>query len=145
MSDDILFDNFIITDTKSVADSWADDSWLLKHEQELIGTSSGRSVVDAVLEAMNERPWLWAVFAIVVVLPLLMLVVYCCMPASKVCRCSITTEGLSFLSNRCLSTAVCQRPRSVTVLSLMRVYLSCLIDVCLLLHASVQGLSLFYQ
>ena len=92
-----------------------------------------------------RQPWLWAVFAIVVVLPLLMLVVYCCMSASKVCRCSITTEGVSFLSSRCMSIAACQRPRSVVILSLPRVYLSCLVDVCLLLHVSVQGLSLFYH
>ena len=41
MSNDIAFDNFIITDDKSVADSWAADSWELKHAQELSGGGSG--------------------------------------------------------------------------------------------------------
>jgi len=34
MSDGILFDNFIITDNKRVADQWAADSWRLKYAEE---------------------------------------------------------------------------------------------------------------
>jgi len=34
MSDGILFDNFIITDNKRVADQWAADSWQLKKSEE---------------------------------------------------------------------------------------------------------------
>ena len=45
MSNDILFDNFIITDSKEVADSYADDSWGLKHFQELSGGGSGVKTV----------------------------------------------------------------------------------------------------
>lgn len=41
MSDDILFDNFILTADKKVADDWADQTWVIKHEQELIGAGSG--------------------------------------------------------------------------------------------------------
>ena len=44
MSDDILFDNFIITDDKTVADEWAADTWELKRVQELAGSSSGVSI-----------------------------------------------------------------------------------------------------
>lgn len=44
MSDNILFDNFIITDDKEVADNYAADSWELKHFQELSGGGSGVSV-----------------------------------------------------------------------------------------------------
>lgn len=31
----------------------------------------------------NERPWLWAVFIIVVVLPVVLIVAYCCMSKVK--------------------------------------------------------------
>jgi len=41
MTDDILFDNFIFTDDKKVADDWADQTWVIKHEQEQIGSASG--------------------------------------------------------------------------------------------------------
>jgi len=34
MSDGIMFDNFIIADSKRVADQWATDSWRLKHGEE---------------------------------------------------------------------------------------------------------------
>jgi len=34
MSNGILFDNFIIADSKRVADQWAADSWALKHAEE---------------------------------------------------------------------------------------------------------------
>lgn len=45
MSDDILFDNFIFTDDKAVADNWAEQTFTIKHLQELIGASSGVSFV----------------------------------------------------------------------------------------------------
>jgi len=34
MSNGILFDNFIVTDNKRVADQWAADSWQLKQGEE---------------------------------------------------------------------------------------------------------------
>jgi len=40
MSNDILFDNFIITDNKRVADLWAADSWQLKNSEESAATVS---------------------------------------------------------------------------------------------------------
>jgi calnexin len=42
-----------------------------------------KSVVQAVLDATNERPWLWAVFILVVVLPIVLVIAYCCMSGSK--------------------------------------------------------------
>ena len=41
MSDDILFDNFVFTDDKKVADDWADQTWVIKHGQEQLGSASG--------------------------------------------------------------------------------------------------------
>jgi len=43
VSDDILFDNIIITDEKGVADDWAKQTWVIKYEQELAGTASAVS------------------------------------------------------------------------------------------------------
>lgn len=80
MSEEIFFDNFIISDDKSVADQWAYDTWRLKRVQELSGL--GRSVVDAVLDATNERPWLWVVIVLTVILPII-LIAYCCMSPTQ--------------------------------------------------------------
>lgn len=43
-----------------------------------------RSVVDAVLDATKGRPWLWAVILVVVVLPVVLIIAYCCMSKSEV-------------------------------------------------------------
>ena len=42
-----------------------------------------KSVVQAVLDATHERPWLWAVIIVVVLLPIVLLIAYCCMPGSS--------------------------------------------------------------
>lgn len=83
MSDNIYFDNFIITDSKETADQWAADTFELKRTQEMLTGSSGKSVVDAVMDATHERPWLWAVFIFVVVLPIILIIAYCCMSGSS--------------------------------------------------------------
>ncbi|XP_060080929.1 calnexin-like isoform X2 [Ylistrum balloti] len=81
MNDDIVFDNFLITDDKSVAEQWAVETWEIKSVQEK--AKSGRSVVDAVLDATKDRPWLWAVILVVVVLPIVLIIAYCCMSKSE--------------------------------------------------------------
>ena len=43
MSDDIIFDNFIITDDRSVAEQWAKDSWGMKSVEERAGITAGVS------------------------------------------------------------------------------------------------------
>ncbi|KAJ8297412.1 hypothetical protein KUTeg_023943 [Tegillarca granosa] len=84
MNDDIVFDNFIITDDRAVAEAWAADTWLIKSESEKAkAKASSRSVVDAVLDVTKGRPWLWAVFLVVVVLPIVLIIAYCCMSSSK--------------------------------------------------------------
>jgi len=80
MSDDILFDNFIITDDRDAAEKWAADTWAIKNAEE---TASSRSVVGAVMDATKERPWLWAVIIVVVVLPVILIIAYCCMSGSS--------------------------------------------------------------
>lgn len=41
-----------------------------------------KSVVEAVMDATRDRPWLWAVIILVVILPLVLIIAYCCMPSS---------------------------------------------------------------
>jgi len=38
MSDNILFDNFLITDDKLTADQWAGESWEIKNSEEAAGS-----------------------------------------------------------------------------------------------------------
>ncbi|XP_070198494.1 calnexin-like isoform X2 [Littorina saxatilis] len=79
MSDEILFDNFIMTDDLEVAKEFAAASWDIKSNEERAASSAGRTIFEAIKEATDKRPWLWAVFIIVVVLPVVLIVAYCCM------------------------------------------------------------------
>ncbi|XP_076446749.1 calnexin-like isoform X2 [Babylonia areolata] len=79
MSDDIMFDNFLIADDIKVAEEFAAASWEIKSNEERAASSAGRTIVEAIKEVTDERPWLWAVFIIVVVLPIVLIVAYCCM------------------------------------------------------------------
>ena len=57
MSDNIMFDNFLITDSKDVADQFAADSWEVKHAQEMMGSGSGvgaRFVLFKSLKCMSK-------------------------------------------------------------------------------------------
>ncbi|XP_041358339.1 calnexin-like isoform X2 [Gigantopelta aegis] len=83
MSDNIIFDNFIITDDRAVAEQWARDSWGMKSVEERASLTAGNSVMQAIKNATNERPWLWAVFVVVVLLPVVLIIAYCCMSKSE--------------------------------------------------------------
>ncbi|XP_061164558.1 calnexin-like isoform X2 [Saccostrea echinata] len=82
MNDEIVFDNFLITDDKVVAERWTEQTFNVKSAAEK-ASSGGRSVVDAITDATRERPWLWALILVVVVLPIVLIIAYCCMSKSE--------------------------------------------------------------
>ncbi|KAK3099609.1 hypothetical protein FSP39_007002 [Pinctada imbricata] len=80
MNDDIVFDNFLITDDRSVAELWASETFEIKSTAEKAEEyAKGRSVIDAIKDATKDKPWLWAVILVVVVLPIVLIIAYCCM------------------------------------------------------------------
>lgn len=58
-------------------------SWVKKNIRETYGGDEEGGIVSNLLEATNERPWLWVLFVIVVILPFV-LIAACCFPGSKV-------------------------------------------------------------
>ncbi|XP_071847456.1 calnexin-like [Apostichopus japonicus] len=76
MTDDIYFDNFIITSDREVADNWAADTWKIRQRAEG-GGSSGDSVVTSFMNATEEKPWLWVVVGLVVIIPLFLCIRIC--------------------------------------------------------------------
>jgi calnexin len=78
MTDQIYFDNFLITDDEQVALEFSQNSWEVKRKLELIGARSSDSVVDGLLNATADKPWLWAVYILVVLLPIVIIAVFCC-------------------------------------------------------------------
>ncbi|CAF1132478.1 unnamed protein product [Adineta ricciae] len=79
MVDGVVFDNFIITSDQSIAKQYDDQIWYPKSvlESKAISAASD-SVVDAVIKATKDRPWLWAVYVVAILLPLVLIFVFCC-------------------------------------------------------------------
>lgn len=75
MSSDIFFDNFIISADRRVVDDWASDGWGLKRAAD---GAAEPGVVGQMIEAAEERPWLWVVYILTVALPVFLLVLFCC-------------------------------------------------------------------
>ncbi|XP_002735033.1 calnexin-like [Saccoglossus kowalevskii] len=76
MSDGIIFDNFIITNDKAIADDWVEQTWVPKNYQEE-NKESAESVVGGLYNATEGRPWLWAVYALIVLIPVAMFLSFC--------------------------------------------------------------------
>ena len=75
MSQDIYFDNLLITDEKSIADKWSAETFDLK-VQKLDSNDAG--MFRRILNYSNRNPWLYAVYVVVVGLPLVLIVTFCC-------------------------------------------------------------------
>ena len=78
MVDGVVFDNFLLTSDQSIAKQYADQIWYPKSvlEGKAISAAS-ESVVDAIVNATKDRPWLWAVYLVAILLPLVILIVFC--------------------------------------------------------------------
>ncbi|KAJ9601027.1 hypothetical protein L9F63_000762 [Diploptera punctata] len=74
MSNMILFDNIIITDDPSVADAWAAETFDLKRKKL---DKDGESLFSRLVNYTNEQPWLWAVYVIVIGLPIVLILAFC--------------------------------------------------------------------
>ncbi|XP_057364963.2 calnexin-like isoform X2 [Daphnia carinata] len=80
MSDNILFDNIIITDDKMVSEQWAAETFDLKRN---LVDRDQETVVQRLMNYTNKNPWLWAVYVIVVGLPLVLIFTFCCNSQEK--------------------------------------------------------------
>ncbi|XP_065189140.1 calnexin-like isoform X1 [Sycon ciliatum] len=77
-----LFDNIILTDDEAVADQYAADSFDAKTAAEA-PVSTAHGLLTSLMSSAEERPWLWAVYAIVIVVLPVVLIVGCCLPSKK--------------------------------------------------------------
>lgn len=83
MTDEIVFDNIIISSEQSVVDQWTADTWDLKFTKEFSVADTGSGGLwNALMDATKERPWLWAIYVAVVLLPII-LIFACCFPSKK--------------------------------------------------------------
>jgi len=80
MSENILFDNVIVTDSIHVAEQWASETFTKKRAK--ISRES-ESVFEKLANLTNEYPALWAVYIIVSAIPVIAILYLCCRPSSS--------------------------------------------------------------
>ena len=71
----VLWSFQIITDSLDIANNWAKDTYDLK-VQKLDVNDAG--LFKRILTYSNRNPWLYAVYVVVVGLPLVLIVTFCC-------------------------------------------------------------------
>lgn len=76
MSDGIAFDNFLITDDKLVADEIATLTWRVKTAAEE-RKSAKPSLFTTLIESTNDKPWLWAVYLLIILIPVVLISIFC--------------------------------------------------------------------
>ncbi|CAL1545287.1 unnamed protein product [Lymnaea stagnalis] len=91
MTDDILFDNFLVADNESVVEEFTALTWELKSIQERAAASTG-SWWQAIKSSTDERPWLWAVYVVVLLLPIVFLSIWLCPKSGPVKQCKDFSE-----------------------------------------------------
>lgn len=80
MISDIYFDNILITDSLVDAQQFSDDTFALK----LLNYGLKESTMwSRFLRYSSERPWLFAVYVVLIGLPVLLLLTYICTPTKK--------------------------------------------------------------
>merc|ERR1712013_313109 len=79
MSDNIYFDNFLITDNMGLADAFARETFDLKQAAD---ASANGNIFRRILDYSNKNPWLYAVYVVLVGLPLVLIITFCCSGSS---------------------------------------------------------------
>ncbi|XP_050296179.1 calnexin [Anthonomus grandis grandis] len=74
ISRDILFDNLIITEETDVAEDWASATFDIKRQKI---TSQSASVMEKVANFTNQYPYLWAVYILMLAVPVVVLIYVC--------------------------------------------------------------------
>jgi len=80
MQSDITFDNIILATDQSTVDKWTSQTWDLKNQKQGGAESSAKNVFDSVVQATEDKPWLWAIYILVILLPFV-LIYTCCFPS----------------------------------------------------------------
>jgi len=75
MSDSIYFDNILITNSLGLADSLARETYDLK--MSVIDAGSG-NIFKRIIDYSNKNPWLYAVYVVLVGLPTVLIITFCC-------------------------------------------------------------------
>uniref|UniRef100_A0A1I8AFR8 Calnexin n=1 Tax=Steinernema glaseri TaxID=37863 RepID=A0A1I8AFR8_9BILA len=80
MSNGIIFDNMLVTDDEAIAADYASQTFAVKVAQEKAFESfanPSKGIFSDLVEATEERPWLWAVYVLGILLPVIGISIFC--------------------------------------------------------------------
>uniref|UniRef100_A0A8R1HVW8 Calnexin n=1 Tax=Caenorhabditis japonica TaxID=281687 RepID=A0A8R1HVW8_CAEJA len=80
MSEGILFDNILISTSEEDASEIAKQTFYVKQAEEYrlaSASGNGSGILQQIIDATNEKPWLWAVYTLCVILPIIAIGVFC--------------------------------------------------------------------
>lgn len=80
ISDNIAFDNILVTDEIEVANYVSLFTYQIK--KEIIDEKLDNFIVKAVKYA-NKNPWMWAVYVFAIGIPLMLFIAFCCLSPVK--------------------------------------------------------------
>ena len=81
ITDDIAFDNVLVTSDIDVANHVMDMTFQLKKD---LADEESDSFFVRMIKYTNKKPWLWAVYLLIIALPVVLFIAYCCIePVSK--------------------------------------------------------------
>lgn len=75
MTDNVLFDNFIVSDKEAVVAEWTEATYGLKMRAL---ERDSRGVLERIINYSNSHPWLYAVYTILIGLPVVLIIAFCC-------------------------------------------------------------------
>jgi len=80
ISDNIAFDNILITDDIEVADYVSSKTYQVKKE---ISEHETDNILIKALKYANKNPWMWAVYLFAVGIPVVLFIAFCCVSPVK--------------------------------------------------------------
>lgn len=81
ISDSIAFDNVLVTNDVDVANYVVDHTFQLKKD---LADEESDNMFVRLIKSTNKRPWLWAVYLLIIAVPVIAFIAYCCVePVSK--------------------------------------------------------------
>ena len=81
ISDSIAFDNILVTNDVDVANYVVDHTYQFKKD---LADEESDNMFVKLIKSTNKKPWLWAVYLLIIAVPVIAFIAYCCVePVSK--------------------------------------------------------------
>ncbi|VDO40620.1 unnamed protein product [Haemonchus placei] len=80
MSQNIIFDNILVCESEDLAAEIAKQTYTVRRAEDARLASSqgkGAGIVQGIVDAANERPWLWVVYVLCILIPIILIGVCC--------------------------------------------------------------------